>query len=255
MEQIHIRNPFSKWTFGFGVLVALSASLAWAGDPPHWDYEGAEGPENWGKLAPDFALCGTGANQSPINITHAVKAEHRPIRFAYTTTATDVVNNGHTVQTNFAPGSKMFIDGQEFELKQVHFHAPSENQIEGHSFPMEGHLVHADKDGNLAVVAVMFEQGKKNPAIAKLFAEMPANAGDKAAFKGTLKAEELLPKGRDYFRFSGSLTTPPCSEGVLWLVMKQPVTAEPAQVEVFSHALHHTNNRPIQALHSRSVLK
>lgn len=239
----------------FLVMALLATAPAFAGDLPHWSYSGEEGPENWGKLAQEYGLCNTGKNQSPIDLSGQIEAKLAPIQFAYATQATEVINNGHTVQANFAPGSYLKVNGHEFELKQVHFHAPSENRIDGNSYAMEGHLVHADKDGNLAVVAVMYQEGRNNRAIEKLWQQMPANAGDKVALEAGLKAGDLLPAKRDYYRFNGSLTTPPCSEGVMWLVMKHPVSAGQAQVEHFAHTMHHPNNRPIQPTNARPVLR
>lgn len=233
----------------------LASSLALAGEKPHWGYSGEEGPEHWGNLSAEYSVCGSGKNQSPINLSGMIDARLPALKFAYATGATEILNNGHTVQANFAPGSTLTVAGHEFELKQVHFHAPSENRIDGKSFPMEGHLVHADKDGNLAVVAVMYREGKDSPAIAKLWGQMPQKTGDKAALNAQLKADELLPKNRAYYRFNGSLTTPPCSEGVMWLVMKTPVNTGKEQVEAFAHTLHHPNNRPVQAVNARPVLK
>lgn len=236
-------------------MALVASSLAWAGETPHWTYSGEEGPDSWGKLAPEYSLCGSGKNQSPIDLSGMIDAKLPAIKFAYTAAATEILNNGHTVQANFAPGNTLSVAGHEFQLKQVHFHSPSENLLSGKSFPMEAHLVHADKDGNLAVVAVMFKEGKDNPAIAKLWSQMPAKVGDKAALTAKLQAAELLPKNRDYFRFNGSLTTPPCSEGVMWLVMKAPVSIAEAQVEEFAHTMHHPNNRPVQPANARPVLK
>ena len=124
----------------------------------------------------------------------------------------------------------------KFTLKQFHFHAPSENEIKGVSYPLEAHFVHADKDGNLAVVAVMFKEGKENPALAKLWSHMPSKEGDKIALSHTDNALDLFPQNHAYYRFNGSLTTPPCSEGVRWFVMKKPVFASKAQIEAFKHS-------------------
>jgi carbonic anhydrase len=140
-------------------------------------------------------------------------------------------------------------------LKQFHFHAPSENRIGGKQFPLEGHLVHADKDGNLAVVAVMFQEGAANPMLTKLWGKMPAKAGDKSALETGLSVTQLLPADRDYYRFNGSLTTPPCSEGVWWLVLKKPASASKSQVEQFSKTIGFANNRPIQPANARPVLR
>lgn len=244
--------PFKQLSLS---LALVASSLAMASETPHWTYSGEEGPESWGKLAPEYSLCGSGKNQSPINLSGMIDAKLPAIKFAYTTAATEILNNGHTIQANFAPGNTLSVAGHEFQLKQVHFHAPSENLLKGKSFPMEGHMVHADKDGNLAVVAVMYKEGKDNPAIAKLWSQMPNKAGDKEALTTKLQAAEMLPKNHDYFRFNGSLTTPPCSEGVMWLVMKTPVKAAKEQVEAFSHTLHHPNNRPVQPTNARPVLE
>lgn len=233
----------------------LAAATATAGGGAHWGYSGHEGPGHWGELSPEYSACAEGKNQSPINLRAFAEAELAPIEFRYAGQATEILNNGHTVQANYSGGSSIVVDGQEFELKQFHFHAPSENQINGESFPMEAHLVHADADGNLAVVAVMFEAGASNAAIAKLWKDMPEHAGDKNALGAKVGAAELLPADRDYYRFNGSLTTPPCTEGVRWLVMKQPVSLSEGQVEAFAHVLHHPNNRPVQAVNARSILK
>jgi len=221
----------------------------------HWGYAGNEGPEFWGSLSSKFALCDSGKNQSPIDLTGFTEAELAPLEFSYTTEAANLVNNGHSIQANYQPGSSLTVDGHTFELKQFHFHVPSENHIDGQSYPMEAHLVHADKDGNLAVVAVMFEQGEANPVVDALWQQLPLHAGDEAELAGKVNVEAMLPESRDYYRFNGSLTTPPCSEGVWWLVMKQPVSVSQAQIDKFAEAIPHPNNRPVQPVNARTVLK
>jgi carbonic anhydrase len=235
--------------------VLLSCAQAQASSPVHWGYSGHEGPEHWGDLDPAFALCGTGKNQSPIDLSGFVEADLAPIAFEYGAGAQGAINNGHTIQANVAPGSRITVDGHGFELKQFHFHSPSENLVDGRSFPMEAHLVHADADGNLAVVAVLFEEGEANPAVAAVWEKMPAEAGGKAALETAADPQGLLPADRDYYRFNGSLTTPPCSEGVWWLVMKQPVTVSKEQIAAFEAVMHHPNNRPVQPANARPVLK
>lgn len=121
-------------------LALVASSLVWASEAPHWAYSGEEGPENWGKLAPEYSLCGSGKNQSPIDLSGMIDAKLPAIKFAYTAAATEILNNGHTVQANFAPGNTISVAGHEFQLKQIHFHSPSENRLNGKSFPMEGHL-------------------------------------------------------------------------------------------------------------------
>ncbi|HFQ90073.1 MAG TPA: carbonic anhydrase family protein [Desulfobulbus sp.] len=235
---------------------ALIAGSAFASEGAHhWGYTGDTGPAHWGSLKPEFEMCAKGVNQSPINLTNFIEAELPPITFNYSGLATEIVNNGHSIQANYTAGSTITVAGKTFELKQFHFHSPSENTINGQSFPMEAHFVHAAKDGSLAVIAVMFKIGPENEAIKKLWKQMPANAGDKIAMASQVKADELLPKNRDYYRFNGSLTTPPCTEGVVWLVMKTPLTVSKEQVEQFQHVMHHPNNRPVQPVHARPVLQ
>lgn len=220
----------------------------------HWSYSGEGGPANWAKLSPDNFQC-AGKNQSPVNLAGFIEADLKPIEFNYQAGATEVVNNGHTIQVNYAKGSTIKIDEQTFNLVQFHFHAPSENQIRGKSFPLEGHLVHADKDGKLAVLAVMYSVGAENAGLAKVFSDMPAKAGEKKAFASKFNVSEVIPATRDYYRFNGSLTTPPCSEGVRWLVVKAASTASKAQIDGFAKVIKHTNNRPLQAVNARTILE
>jgi carbonic anhydrase len=234
--------------------VSLACCAAFAASTVHWTYSGEDGPANWARLSPEFADC-DGENQSPINLTGFVEADLRPIDFAYQPGGSRVLNNGHTVQVDYAEGSSIVVDDIRFDLKQFHFHAPSENLIEGKSFPMEAHFVHADTDGNLAVVSVMFIEGKANDTLAQTWAHMPVHAGDKHALPTPVAADGLLPSNRDYYRFNGSLTTPPCSEGVRWLVMKEQVSVSKQQIQEFSKVMHHPNNRPVQPKNARSVLQ
>lgn len=221
----------------------------------HWGYSGEEGPKHWGELSGEYRTCSVGKNQSPINLTNFTEADLKPIGIRYQVGGNEILNNGHTVQVNYIPGSTISVDGHDFELEQFHFHAPSENHINGKSYPMEGHFVHADKEGNLAVIAVMFEEGAKNESLEKIWDHMPEKAGEKHELTAKVAAEGILPENRDYYRFNGSLTTPPCSEGVWWLVMKEPVSASNEQIEKFSHVMHHPNNRPLQAVNARPVLE
>jgi len=237
--------------------LTITIAIGWAGTAAgqHWAYKGDAGPENWSKVDPKFTMCAIGKNQSPIDLANQVKADLKPFKTDYKQGATDIVNNGHTVQVNFGAGNTLMVDGRTFELKQFHFHSPSENKLNGRQFPMEAHLVHADKDGNLAVVAVMFDEGAENAFISKLWSAMPGKGGDKNSLPAGLSAAQLLPKDLAYYQFNGSLTTPPCSEGVRWLVVKKPVTASKAQVDKFSKTLGFANNRPIQPVNARQVLQ
>ena len=239
----------------FVIGVAALAVTAIAHGGTHWSYSGESGPDNWGKLDADYATCATGKSQSPIDLASFVEADLKPIDFAYKPGTTEIINNGHTVQINYATGSSITVDGRTFELKQFHFHAPSENTINGKHFPLEGHLVHADKDGNLAVVAVMIEMGRNNALLSPLWMKMPNKEGDRNALPKPYDVSAMLPSDRDYYRFDGSLTTPPCTEGVLWLVLKQPVIASKPQIDQFTKVMGHPNNRPVQPVNARKVLK
>jgi carbonic anhydrase len=240
-------------------VMALSAGMSGVGmasDASHWGYSGEAGPEHWGALSADNIMCSEGKNQSPIDLSNLIQANLSPIRFSYVAGGHEILNNGHTIQVNYQAGSKIAVGGQEFELKQFHFHAPSENTINGKSFPLEAHFVHADSKGNLAVVAVMFETGDENKALRSAWQTVPGTAGEKLPLTSLVDASAVLPWHKTYFRFNGSLTTPPCSEGVLWMVMKRPVSISKAQLETFAGAMHHhANNRPVQPVNARIVAK
>lgn len=247
----------SKLLAGSITATLLSTALLAGGHGTHWGYTGHEGPENWGELSEDYTLCKHGKNQSPINIHKSVTVETtglEKIGFDYNTGISSVINNGHTIQVNFDKGSSITIDGITFPLIQLHFHTPSENQINGEHFPLEGHFVHATKDGSLAVVALLFEDGAENPFIKKVWAKMPHKAGGKNHISISAKeVNALLPKDKAYYRFSGSLTTPPCSEGVRWLVLKNYSTISKGQVKEFAELFEGSNNRPVQPIHARKV--
>ncbi len=232
-----------------------SAAKGGHGSAPHWTYSGAMGPEHWGELDPKFTICSSGKNQTPVDMTNFIEGELPALKLSYTDGGNEVLNNGHTIQVNYQRGNTLEVDGRKFELKQFHFHSPSENWIEGSSFPMEVHLVHADKESNLAVIGVMFKEGAANPELDKIWAKMPHAADEKVALEEFISATAILPKNRDYYRFNGSLTTPPCSEGVRWLVMKDPITASKAQINSFLEVMGHANNRPIQPVNARVILK
>ena len=232
-------------------MLALSGmmSSAWAAE--NWNYQH---PEAWAKIDSRFAAC-TGMNQSPINIEHSVKANIDPLKFNYHTLIQRLTNNGHTVQVDFTQGGELNLDGEQFELKQFHLHTPSENTIKGKSYPLEIHFVHANSKGELAVVAMMYEQGKRNQQLANMWEYLPKQAGQSLQLNKPQPVHEMLPKHLGYFRFSGSLTTPPCTEGVRWLVLKEIQQASKQQIENFAKVLGHPNNRPIQPLYGRVVVE
>ncbi len=241
------------------VLIALSisaAALLASGHGAAWSYKGDTGPAHWSKLDKKFFMCEKGQNQTPINIVGDYKVGLEKYTLNYGKTAIKWFNNGHTVEVAFAPGNTLKVDGKTFELKQFHFHTPSENHINGKSYPMEAHLVHLSDKGEIAVLTVMFVEGKENPYMKKLIDKMPKHKGEEYIIKSMgLKPEGILPKDiTKYYRFNGSLTTPPCSEGVRWLVIKEPVQMSRDQFAAFEKVLDN-NNRPLNPLNARKVLE
>ena len=219
----------------------------------HWGYEGALGPEHWGSLDPGFVACANGREQSPIDLSGAESAQLPPIVFDYAPSPISILNNGHTIQVNYQAGSGMAVEGTRYELSQFHFHHRSEHTVDGAGSPLEMHLVHVGADGALAVVGVFLEEGAPNEALAPVWRQLPAAAGPAAVVEGSVDAAALLPERRTTWRYAGSLTTPPCSEGVSWFVMTEPVTASGEQIEAF-RAIFPVNNRPVQPLGSRRLV-
>lgn len=236
------------------ITLSILSVPAWAS---HWSYTGEGAPEHWGELDNAFKTCQSGMNQSPINIDSTLNAHLAPLSTHYSEGPVSLINNGHTLQAGEKPNNRDIItlDNQAWTLQQFHFHAPSENTIHGKSFAMEMHLVHKNASGEIAVVAVMFNKGKPSPEIGKLWSNMPQQAEQDAPVNAHLNLNNLLPADKTYWRFSGSLTTPPCSEGVTWIVMKHPLTLSAAQLEKFTHLMHHNNNRPVQPLHGRVIVE
>ncbi len=214
----------------------------------HWSYEGEGGPAHWGHLSHDFETCSTGKSQSPIDISDAVKTDE-DIKLHYTKSPLRIINNGHTIQVNIDKGSYAEINGKKYDLLQFHFHTPSEHTVKGEAFPMEVHLVHKSSDGKLAVIGVMLKEGKKNTIIQSVWDNLPKEEEKDKLVKGvSISADELLPTVRKYYNYSGSLTTPPCTEGVDWNVMVNPVEMSREQVEKFK-TFYEMNARPVQPLH------
>lgn len=220
----------------------------------HWTYDGASGPGNWGDLSADYSACKSGRMQSPIDFRGGFAAKPEPIEFDYHLTPLRIVNNGHTIQVNYAPGSGITIGGKRYELLQFHFHSPSEHTIDAKQSAMELHFVHKAHDGELAVVSVMMNIGDANLALSEIWPHIPAQAGAEKLVPGVLiNGRDLLPAGRDYYRYMGSLTTPPCSEGVNWHVMVEPVSVDSRQVASFLSVIGE-NARPVQPQYSRLIV-
>ncbi len=218
----------------------------------HWSYEGETGPQAWARLAPEFAKCGNGARQSPIDIRDGMKLDLEQITFDYRPSSFRVIDNGHTIQANVGGWNSIRVMGRRFMLVQFHFHSPSEETIDGRLYDMVAHLVHKDPAGKLAVVAVLVERGARQPAIQTVLNNLPLEKGEEIPASSTIDLNQLLPENRKYFTYMGSLTTPPCSEGVLWIVMKQPVQATLDQLNLFAR-MYPMNARPIQAAGGRVI--
>ena len=219
----------------------------------HWSYEGSNGPEHWAKLKPEFAACGVGKRQSPIDIQDGARLDLEPIKIDYRPAPLRIIDNGHTVQINFSEGSSISVSGERYDLKQLHFHTPSEERVNGKVYEMVAHLVHQSAEGRLAVIAVLMESGMQNDFLATVWPYLPLESGREMALADvTIDVMRLLPESRAYFTYIGSLTTPPCSEGVLWLVMKTPVAISPGQAAVFAK-LYRMNARPVQPANGRLI--
>ncbi len=220
----------------------------------HWSYSGAaDGVAKWARLSPDFRECAEGKRQSPIDIRDGVPLQLEDLKFAYRSSPLKIVDNGHTVQVNYAPGSSIIVGGTTFQLLQFHFHKPAEERVRGRTYDMVAHLVHQDKGGRLAVVAVLITVGAGNPFIQTLWNNLPIEQSRELDLPAVrIDVGQLLPKIRSYYTYIGSLTTPPCTEGVQWIVLKVPVQVSRAQLGVFAK-VHDRNARPIQAANGRLI--
>ena len=239
-------------------LAAIAAAIALAAraEPHHWSYTGESGPSHWAELDAKNAACGTGKNQSPIDIrTHDVHGAGLPaLVFAYRPSPLHIIDNGHSVQVDIEPGSALRIGDKSYQLVQFHFHHPSEERIDGKASDMVAHLVHRDSHGALAVVAVLLNHGQENQLVETLWRHLPGQKDHELDFaKVRIDPSGLLPANRNYFTYTGSLTTPPCSEGVRWIVLKSPSSLSKREIATF--ATHYPNDaRPLQKLNGRQIL-
>jgi carbonic anhydrase len=218
----------------------------------HWSYGGESGPLQWAEMNPEWAKCGSGNRQSPIDIRSGIKVDLEPINFDYKPSGFNIIDNGHTIQVNLGSGNYITVANHVYELVQFHFHRPSEERVNGRTYEMVVHLVHKDVSGKLAVVAILIERGAARSLIQTIWNNLPLEKNETVTPTGVLDMNTILPKRRDYFTYMGSLTTPPCSEGVLWMVMKEPVSVSQDQIEIFAR-LYQMNARPIQSASERMI--
>ena len=245
-------GTFIRLSLWCSVLLPFSVC---AQESAHWGYKGEGAPANWSKLDPANATCSAGQRQSPIDLKGAKASALLALKFDYKTVPLNITDNGHTIQVDYVPGSMLTVGGKTYVLKQFHFHHPSEEHVNGRGYDMVAHLVHADSDGHLAVVAVLFNTGQANAVIGQVWKNIPAEKNKTVNISGaTLNARDLLPSDLGYFTYSGSLTTPPCSEDVTWFVLKTPKTLSPDQLAAFAR-LYPDNARPIQPTNGREMLE
>ena len=253
MTTFHSRKSGVLLFIGLAFSIFTTCILA-ASDEVHWDYEGEEGPEHWGELDEAFSACERGKNQSPIDLVGILDAELPILDFDYQNTGKLIEKNtGHAIQENVQPGNHVRLKDKSYELKQFHFHSPSEHTVNGEYFPMEVHFVHQNQKGELLVVGLMFVEGKRNALMDQL-PSFRAERGEDPFYEG-VDYNELVTGRQEYFYYNGSLTTPPCSEGVSWIVMQRPIEVSEDQIQHYRDLLGFTNNRPIQPINARVVLK
>lgn len=250
MQRSFQRISFLSLLLGFALLPSLAVGQE---AKPHWSYKGADGPAEWGKLDSAYATCSTGKTQSPIDIKGAKAADLPALKMDYNAVPLNIIDNGHTIQVNYAPGSTLTVGDHVYTLKQFHFHHPSEEHINGKKYELVAHLVHADTNGNLAVVAILFNKGAANAFLDTVWKNIPSEKEKAMDVPGvTVNVKDLLPSNLGYYTYAGSLTTPPCSEGVTWFVLKTPDTLSAEEVAAF--AKHYPMNaRPIQPTYGREI--
>lgn len=240
--------------YRLALAAVVAVALIGAVQHPHWTYEGADGPSHWGNLDAAYHTCEVGKHQSPISIQDATPADLPAVTFSYQPVPLKLIDNGHTVQVTYAPGSFITVNDHKYELQQFHFHHPAEEQVNGRPYPMVAHLVHKDAAGRLGVVAVLLDQGQANAVVQTVWKYLPTAKEKESSPAGvTVDAAALLPADRGYYTFTGSLTTPPCSEGVTWFVLKNPSSISAEQLATFAKRYPH-NARPLQPLNNRVVV-
>lgn len=225
-----------------------------AGHKKHWSYEGDTSPEHWGELSPAFKVCQLGLEQTPIDLSSGQKGEAGGLAFDYKQFPLRIINNGHTIQVNANAGSTLTIGDKRFNLLQFHFHHRSEHLVDGKPFDMEVHFVHKSEDGKLAVVGVLIKSGAHNAGLQAIFDQMPKSEGPEVAATSQFDPSSFFPGSQSYYRYMGSLTTPPCSEGLTWTVFRDPIEASPEQIRQFS-TLFPNNARPVQSRNRRFLIE
>jgi carbonic anhydrase len=251
-----MKRAVSGWAALIAAAGLWSVAVTVVAADTTWAYTGANGPAKWGKLGKENATCGTGMLQSPIDIPdgNVRKGDIAPLLFNYKPVPVRIVDNGHTIQVNYAPGSFLTVSGKRYELVEIHFHKPSEEKINGKGHDMSAHLVHKGDNGKLAYVAVLLEQGNENEVIKTLWKNLPVTKGKEVVADAVqINALGLLPKNKDYYMYEGSLTTPPCTENVTWFVLKTPSQVSGDAIARFGR-IYSGNVRPVQPRNDRDIV-
>lgn len=252
-------NALFAISCALGLSAVLAASGCGSGDssttnpmPVSWSYSGSTGPQYWGQLDPSYSLCGTGQQQSPIDLSNALlEAAGQNITLKYSLPGSQLLNSGHTLLVNFPAGNTLHLGSTDYNLKHFHLHTPAEHTVSGVQAAMEVHLLHQSDSGGIAMVTVLLELGAANPWLARMLASVPAK-GQTVTVGQAISANELLPTNMGHYAYTGSLTTPPCTEGVEWLIMAETDTVSAGQVAQFA-AINGPNFRPIQGLDGREL--
>lgn len=240
-------------TLGQTADVLAQSAPRYSSDSRHWAYDGDQGVDHWGMLSPAYMTCETGSHQSPIDITMPGEDQGSDrLQFHYRQADIQAMHNGHSIQVRVSPGSELYVNGRTYGLMQFHFHEPSEHHIEGKTSPFELHLVHRDRTGHIVVVSLLADLGAGHPVVSALWSSLPMHAGESAPSR-QLDLPALIPNNLHHFAYHGSLTTPPCTEGVQWIVMKDKISIAQAQIDQFVALVGH-NARAIQSTHDRPVL-
>ncbi|WP_106767865.1 carbonic anhydrase [Paenibacillus faecalis] len=251
-----------KLVLGKALLIAAALSVLTVGTPymaadsskTEWSYEGATGPEHWGDLSPEYAKCSTGLNQSPVPLMNQGKKTDSKMTFHYEAFVPTIVNNGHTIQVDVPEGNYALIDGEKYNLLQFHFHTPSEHTYNGKLLEMEIHLVHQNEQGNLAVIGMFIKEGSANKSLDLIFNNLPASQEEPVTTDEKITLNSLFHKKSKFITYDGSLTTPPCTEGVTWYVFDKPVKLTRTQIDAFKD-IFPNNSRPVQPLNDRLLYK
>jgi carbonic anhydrase len=246
------------WVVAFSVGLAALGGCGGGDDEPtaEFGYSGGEGPERWAELDPAWEACSAGERQSPIDLAGGKPRPLPRLELAYRPAEVEIENNGHSLQAEYPPGSSLEIDAAAYELRQFHFYAPSEHRLDGESFPLEFHFVHEAEDGEIVVLGVLVEEGRENQAFSALTEAAPSREGGREGVEGTVNARDLLPEAAESgprWSYGGSLTTPPCTEGVRWEVFGEPIELSAKQIAAYTEVYDETN-RPLQPRNGRRLL-